>query len=101
MPATQDIMTAIMSGLNGLPSNRGAARRPRRTEAIKDELCMIGRDHFHCVARAAGVNNADRSEWLYDVRSFPSSPSMRTPRRVRIFTVPDSHQGRCSAWQGR
>ena len=77
MPATQDIMTAIMSGLNGLPSNRGAACRPRRTEAIKDELCMIGRDHFHCVARAAGVNNADRSEWLYDVRSFPSSPSMR------------------------
>ena len=69
MPTSQDIMTKIQEGLSKLPS--GAGDRPRRTKAVKAELCRIGRNEFHNtrfkVCADLPDNCRDYGEWLYDV----------------------------------
>ena len=69
MHTPQEIMNAIRKGLDTLPPASGAARRKKRTAAIKTKLCDIGRQApFHCtVCAALPRKNRTHGEWLYDV----------------------------------
>ena len=70
MLKNSEIIHAIKEGLTSLEKQIPIEASTKRwTEAVKTELCRIGRARFDCKVYAQDVprNQKDGGEWLYDV----------------------------------